>query len=108
MKYTMTRHNFIDMMKAQRPDNFTHEALNLLWDHLEEWENDTFEEIEFDCISICCDFSEDTAEAIAHNYTIDTEGMTDDQALDEVIETLKENGAFVGQTDSGSIIYQNY
>lgn len=104
----MTRHIFIDMMKNQRPDNFTHEALNLLWDHFEEWEQDTGEEVEFDCISICCDFSEDTPEAIAENYSIDTEGMTEGQALDEVMETLKTNGAYIGMTDSGSIVYLNY
>jgi hypothetical protein len=108
MKYTMTRHVFIDMMKAQRPDNFTYEALNLLWDHFEEWEQDTGEEVDFDCISICCDFSEDTPEAIAQNYSIDTEGMTEGQALDEVMQTLKDNGAFIGQTDSGAIVYLNY
>lgn len=108
MKYTMTRHIFIDMMKSQRPDSFTHEALNLLWDHFEEWEQDTGEEIEFDCISICCDFSEDNPEAIAHNYSIDTEGMTEGQALDEVMETLKTNGAYIGMTDSGAIVYLNY
>lgn len=108
MKYTMTRHIFIDMMKSQRPNNFTHEALNLLWDHFEEWEQDTGEEVEFDCISICCDFSEDTPEAIAENYSIDTEGMTEGQALDEVMETLKTNGAYLGMTDSGAIVYLNY
>jgi len=104
----MTRHIFIDMMKAQRPDNFTYEALSLLWDHFEEWEQDTGEEVDFDCISICCDFSEDTPEAIAQNYSIDTEGMTEGQALDEVMQTLKDNGAFIGQTDSGAIVYLNY
>ena len=108
MRYTMTRYIFIDMMKAQRPDNFTHEALHLLWDHFEEWEQDTGEEVDFDCISICCDFSEDTPEAIAENYSIDTEGMTEGQALDEVMETLKSNGAYIGMTDAGSIVYLNY
>jgi hypothetical protein len=82
--------------------------LNLLWDHFEEWEQDTGEEVDFDCISICCDFSEDTPEAIAQNYSIDTEGMTEGQALDEVMQTLKDNGAFIGQTDSGAIVYLNY
>lgn len=101
--------SFRDEFRAcGRADQFSYEALGILFDYLEAYEMDSGEEIELDVIAICCDFSEDTPEAIAQSYDIDIEGMDEGQALDEVIATLEANGAYVGKTDSGAIIYRNY
>jgi hypothetical protein len=85
-----------------RADNFSYEALGLLFDYLEAYEMDTGEEIELDVIAICCDFSEDSPENIRDQYGIDG----DDEA--EVIATLEDNGAYVGRTSHGTLIYRNY
>ena len=84
-----------------RADQFSYQGLGLLFDYLEAYEADTGEMIELDVIAICCDFSEDSPENIRDQY-----GIEGDAA--EVIATLEENGAFVGKTDSGAIIYRNY
>lgn len=91
-----------------RADNFSYEALGLLFDYFEAFEMDTGEEIELDVVSICCDFTEDSPENIRDQYGIDTEGMDEDEAIAEVIATLEENGAYVGKTDGGTLIYRNY
>ena len=85
-----------------RVDNFSYEALGLLFDYFEAFEMDTGEEIELDVIAICCDFSEDSPENIRDHYGIDG----DDEA--EVIATLEDNGAYVGRTSHGTLIYRNY
>lgn len=85
-----------------RADNFSYEALGLLFDYFEAYEMDTGEEIELDVVSICCDFSEDSPENIRDQYGIDG----DDEA--EVIATLEDNGAYVGRTSHGTLIYRNY
>lgn len=85
-----------------RVDQFSYEALGLLFDYFEAFEMDTGEEIELDVISICCDFSEDSPENIRDQYGIDG----DDEA--EVIATLEDNGAYVGRTSHGTLIYRNY
>ena len=85
-----------------RADNFSYEALGLLFDYFEAFEMDTGEEIELDVVSICCDFSEDSPENIRDQYGIDG----DDEA--EVIATLEDNGAYVGRTSHGTLIYRNY
>ena len=85
-----------------RADQFSYEALGLLFDYLEAFEMDTGEEIELDVISICCDFSEDSPENIRDQYGING----DDEA--EVIATLEDNGAYVGRTSHGTLIYRNY
>ena len=58
MKTTLTRHCFIDQFMAIRPDNFTYHGLNALWSFFEEMEEAMDEEIEFDPIAICVEFSE--------------------------------------------------
>ena len=49
---------FRDMFQAIRPDNFTRYGLICLFDHLMEYEDETGEQIEFDVIAICSDFTE--------------------------------------------------
>ena len=85
-----------------RADQFSYEALGLLFDYLEAYEMDTGEEVELDVVAICCDFTEDSPENIRDQYGI--EG--DDEA--EVIATLEDNCAYVGKTNTGTIIYRNY
>ena len=61
-----SRNDFIDTFVAiGRADigdgnggDFTIDALNALFDYLEQWEDDIGEPIEFDPIAICCQFSE--------------------------------------------------
>jgi hypothetical protein len=104
-----TASNFRDEFRAcGRADQFSYEALGILFDYLEAYEMDTGEEIELDVVSICCDYSEDAPEHIARDYNMDIEGMGEDEIIAEVIATLEENSAFVGKTSKGDIIYRNY
>ena len=66
---TVTRHTFIDTFRKLRPENFSYEGLNALFDFYEELEDGTGEQIEFDPIAICCDWSEyDSFEEIKDEY----------------------------------------
>jgi len=58
MKKTVTEFDFVNDFTAIRPNNFTREALYALFDYFEQLEDETGEEIEFDPIAICCDFTE--------------------------------------------------
>jgi len=55
---TLTRFRFVDEFQKIRPNNFSYEGLHALFDYLEELSYDIGEPIEFDPISICCDFRE--------------------------------------------------
>lgn len=97
---------FVD---AGRADNFTHDALSLLFDYFEELDSD----MELDVTAICCDYSEDTVADIADNYSIDLsdidpEDLDYDQAcIDIVREYLSENTSLVGETSTG-FVYANF
>ena len=59
MKQTVSFNMFVDAFNdANRQANFTYEGLTALFDYLEEYEESTGEQIEFDMVAICCDFSE--------------------------------------------------
>ena len=55
---TLTRFRFVDEFQKIRPNNFSYEGLHALYDYLEELSHDIGQPIEFDPISICCDFRE--------------------------------------------------
>ena len=57
---TVTRTNFIDWFEQseQRKNQFSFFALDALFTHIEQLENETGEQINFDPIAICCEYSE--------------------------------------------------
>jgi len=54
--------NFYDFERAfinmGRENQFTYKGKKALFEYLEEYEDSTGEEIEFDVISLCCEFTE--------------------------------------------------
>ena len=104
MKTTVSRYDFERaFVDYGRKDQFSYEALGLLFAYLEEYEESTGEEIELDVIALCCEYYEDTLESIAANYRIDLEGMDEDEQLETVREYLQDNTLLVGETATGFV-----
>jgi len=69
MKQIITRNDFHKAFKELRPHNFSYEGLNILFDYLEELEEDTGQEIELDVITICTEYTEyDSLEDFQEDY----------------------------------------
>jgi hypothetical protein len=93
---SVTRHDFIDEFNAIRPDNFNYAGLCALFDYLEQYEEDTGEQVELDVIAICCDFCQyDSAEEAWLSYDLDNR------------EALEDNTIVIDCND-GSVIIQNF
>ena len=58
MKTTVSSFDFCTAFANIRPDNFSHEGLNALFDYLEDYEEQCETEIELDVIAICCEYTE--------------------------------------------------
>ena len=58
MKQTINLHDFRRGFEQCQPDNFSYEGLEALYIHLIESEEACGEELEFDVIGFCCDFTE--------------------------------------------------
>jgi hypothetical protein len=52
-----------------RADNFSNEAIEALYDYLEDLSSDTKQNIELDVIALCCEWSECTLEELVTNYS---------------------------------------
>ena len=97
-----------------RADQFSYEALGLLFDYFE----DNAPDMELDVIAVCCDYAEESIDVIAQSYGIDiTECYeevctTSHDGLEQifknkhkvVMEWLENNTQVVGCTSSG-IVY---
>jgi hypothetical protein len=83
-----------------RKDQFSYEALGLLFDYFEDCDPD----MELDVVAICCEYYEDTPADIANNYW-DRDSVPDDEdeLRDQVREYLEANTSIVGETATGFV-----
>ena len=87
MKQNVSEYDFIDGFMKIRPDNFSRNGLQCLYDYLINYEEDTGVEMEFDVIAICCDFSEyKDLKEINEQYGKDFEDLDDLREYTQVIE----------------------
>jgi hypothetical protein len=106
MKTTVYLNEFRDYFNQVRPNNFSYEGLGILFEYLEQYEEDTGEELELDVIALCCDFSEEDFTDIAKNYDIELDEEADEEdQMQTVADYLTDEGAYIGQTGT-SIIYR--
>ena len=109
MIQTINLHEFRDAFrKMERKESFSYDGLEILFDYLEQFEDDTGEKVELDVIALCCDFAEDSPESIASNYSVDIEGLEEHEIAFKVQEFLEEEGAFIGATDHGQFVYRRF
>ena len=98
MKQTINFSQFVDGFQC-RKENFSYAGLKALFEHLEEYEDSTAEELEFDPIGLCCDFSEHgTALECVKDNGYDTE--------EEARQYLSDNTNLI--EFDGGIIIQNF
>lgn len=110
MKNTVDIYQFRNEFQSIRPNNFTYEGLGILFDYLEQLEQDCNNELELDVIALCCDYSEDHYSDIASNYEIDLSDCdSDEDKLQAVKDHLNDEGyGYCGVTEENNIVYRNY
>tara|TARA_B100000902_G_C26956393_1_gene738355 strand:+ start:75 stop:371 length:297 start_codon:yes stop_codon:yes gene_type:complete len=88
MHQKVNEHIFKDTIKRLRPDNFTWGGLSALFDHLEQYEDDSGTSMEFDPIALCCEYSEyEDFKEIQETYSsLDLEDLEDLHDYTTVIE----------------------
>ena len=89
MKQTINEYQFKDAFQKCRPENFSYEGLTALYEYLEDYEEDTGQEIELDVIGLCCDFTEyDSLEEFQKEYYDEEIGDSYDDIEEIEEETL--------------------
>jgi len=85
MKTTVSEYEFNRWFKENRPNNFSYAGRQVLFEYLEEYEDSTGEQIEFDPVALCCEYTEyEDLDEFKANYTCeeyqdieDWEGVND-------------------------------
>lgn len=76
---TVSQSDFMDAFRAcGRRDQFSYEALQALFEYLENLADDTREPLELDVIALCCEFSEyESLKAFQAEYSTEYESIDD-------------------------------
>jgi hypothetical protein len=108
MKYTLNKFDFIDGMREDPYNNFSYHAIELLWDFLTEEEDSNNEETEFDPVDFRGRFSESTIKEIISDYKINVTGLNEEEDKKVVMEFLDNKTIILGETETGTIVYENF
>ena len=104
MKQTINLSQFRDEFNAIRPNNFTFEGLEILYDYVEEMIPD----FDLDVIALCCDYSEASIKELIDSYDIDLDGVHPEMIDEKVLDFINDNSIVLGVTYDGSIVYQSF
>ena len=119
MQTYLQKFEFIDTMKIVRPENFTYEGLDALFEYLESYEESTGDNIEFDPIALCCEYSEfanplEAAQNYGYEECVDLEphGSVDLIEVAELenkqaMEWLEERTQVI-EVEGGRVIIQDF
>jgi len=92
MKQNVSEDTFISTFKQNQSykNNFSYEGLRVLYNYLEQYENDIGEELEFDLISLCCDYNEyEDLKEFLNDYPSDIDKKDYDD-LDDYKQAIEE------------------
>ena len=99
MIQTVNLHDFRQAFHdCGRGEQFSHEALGLIFEYYEQYEDDTGEQVNLDVIAICCDLAELTQVEFRKQYDV--------PADTSVMDYLCDKAAYVGETDTTVIFCQ--
>jgi len=98
MFQSITKSDFTSAFhRMNRGEQFSYKGLIALYDYLEQYEEDTGEQIELDVIAICCEYSEyESLEEFQEDYGDDY------QSIDEIEQVT----TVIPVDDDGFIILQ--
>lgn len=111
MKQTVYLSDFrTSFARMDRKDQFSYEALELIFDYIQEYEQSTGEEYELDVIGLCCEWSELDYKDVFNTYPIecDQENPSDDNLLQAALDYLNDETQIAGVTSTGSIVYVQF
>jgi hypothetical protein len=106
MKTTLSVSDFRDAFaQMDRKNQFTYDALDLIYDWIEDNDSD----YELDVIGLCCELSEDTPKALAEHYSIDvSDCLYDEEVFETVLEYLRDETTVLGILENRNIVYVQF
>jgi hypothetical protein len=106
---TMDKYAFFNAFNnSSRKDQFSNEALEAIFEYMEEYSDSTGENVEFDIVGICCEWSEMTWQDVAMSYGVDLSHCDDDdERIGEVEDYLSRNTQYC-EVSEGSFVFVQF
>jgi hypothetical protein len=111
MKKTINLCDFRQEFETIRPNNFSYEGIEILYDFLiqdEDFEN----ELELDVIAFCCEYVEMSQDEIIKQYPQILEDIDEENpkigTYELIWEYLHKNTIICGETRLGTIIFSQF
>jgi len=109
MKQTVYFESFVEAFKnAGRAHQYSQRGLQAIYDYIEQYEQDSGEEIELDVIALCCDWNECNWQEIADDYDIDLTDCEDDDDRILAVEAYLDQHTQYVNLDDDSFIYMTF
>lgn len=104
MIQTVDFNTFRDSFTGDRKNQFSYEALELIFDYFEEvdphWE--------LDPVAICCEFAEMTLAEFNDCYGYASEDEPEFPTLESAEQHVEDNGHLVGRTPNNTIVFTQF
>ena len=107
MKTTITQHEAADMLMKFEAFGTCKDAYSLCYtmaQYLEEYEEDTGEELELDPVAIRCEYRAIALDEVIEQYSGDFEGMDDE----DLLEYLRDNTTVIETGIENTYIIQEF
>jgi len=107
MKTTLTQHEAADMLMKFEAFGTGEDAYSLCYSmaqYLEEYEEDTGEELELDPVAIRCEYRAIALDEVIEQYSGDFEGMDDE----DLLEYLRDNTTVIETGIENTYIIQEF
>ena len=114
MKQTVTFSAFCEAFRAHdRQDQFTYAGKRVLFDELNDYEEQTGSVVELDVIALCCEYAECDLEEVINDYSLEEEieglsEMDEEEQVEAVTEWLIDHTWLMGQPTSTSFLFQQF
>jgi hypothetical protein len=107
IKMTLNKDMFRFQMAQIRPDNFSYEGLGELFDYFDSMDP---EQIEYDPIAICCDFSQCSLAEFLQAYPVTlSANPTVEQIKEAISDYIGLNGFWFAFVEDGKeIVFENF
>jgi hypothetical protein len=105
---TLDKYSFVRAFEeSSRKDQFSSEALEAIFEYMEEYSDSTGENVEFDIVGICCEWTEMPWQEVVQSYGLDLSHCeTDDERIDAVEEYLQDETQSVRLSDDSFVFVQ--
>jgi len=104
MKHTLDHYEIVNALLNDENAIWTRLGANALAQELEDYEESTGEELEFDIVAIRCEWNEDSAEELISNYSQDP-----DDTIEDVIQYVEDNTfLIIVDNDPKTYLYQAF